>query len=324
MYVSCTVNSSVQYSSPSKIPGLLNMLKLFHGNPKELPKHWLDRLKSITDKHGLVAKEKLLCARLLLQGKAAIWYSAHKKSFSCWDDFQSQFLRRFAINGQAAASALLGRFQYENEPVGVYAASIHYLHDSLLQSAEKPVPDCFLKTLFINGLHPNLREKVMFRRPKTLQDAVGDAVFFEQCLHGEQHVRQPFSNTQCPPVKSNYFGKQPSYPKTKYKRRANVAPPPLPRPQPQPQPPPAPHARPQAAPTSAPHGPATGPASSAAPRATGRSHMLKVATTSMDPFDQLMSLPMRSGLSLEGYIKTCSDATFQEMVHPFNRLREDR
>ncbi|BDA48963.1 hypothetical protein COCOBI_13-0730 [Coccomyxa sp. Obi] len=365
------------YSSPSKIPDLLKKMKPFYGEPEELPKHWLDMFNSIADKQGLGAKEKLFCARLLLRGNASIWYSVHKKSISCWDEFHSQFLGRFGLDGMAAASAFLHRFQYDNEPVGVYADSLHYLHDCLLQPDEKPMPDCLFKNHFITGLHPELREKVLFSRPKNLQDAIGDAVYFEQCLRDEQRNRRhsphiqgppikincpgnqpfypkttepnnyrpsnvpppppppprpqpqprparPFSQTQGPAVKTNCPGKQPFYPKTikpNNNRPANVPPPPPPpRPQPQPQPQPAPHAQPQATPTGVPRVPATGPAPSAAPRGTGGSYILNVPTTSMEHVDQIMSLPVC--ISVEGYIKICSEANFQKMINKMKMLRE--
>ena len=518
---------------------IFNMIEPFRGNSDEVPNDWLDRFRDATDLHNLEDNERLVCARLLMKGNAANWYSAHKQQIKTYADFEDQFLGRFADDSLSIANALFGRFQYNNETVRVYADSILNLHDRL-QRTEAPLPECVLTNHFVSGLMPDLKEKVMYRRPKNLQDAIDDAVFLEQCMNNDarfsQNPSQPPNNYQQqskPPYQKNnnrpynqnnnsnnrqqnalpptghnkeYWGQNrplannqpskdpkddiiidlskkladlriefsqadprlpmhqnfvqmndgeeepvPSKPAPKIdpntiaelqshymalynayapapqpresfaclnylqaehentsnlplldnpavnnclselkqliesaariirsneghtaytteydiyaekrkteaneddwikRRRPNNVgqdafdpneatrqpprqsppqpppPPPQPQPppqtQPQPQPPPQqPAPQPQAAPTGRTRAP--GPAPTTAPRATGRSTILRVPTTSMDPFDQLLSLPMR--FSVEGYIKHCSEASFNKTLTGLRRVREDR
>ena len=187
------------------------MLEAFRGNPEELPNDWLDRFKDVTDLQNLDDREKLVCARLMMKGNAANWYSAHKQQITTFAEFESHFLSRFADDSLSIANALFGRFQHNNENVRVYADSIFNLHDRL-QLAEKPLPECVLTNHFVNGMQQDLREKVMSRRPKNLQDAIDDAVFLEQCLNNEARARRPFSQHPTP-AQNTYQGNKPSYQK---------------------------------------------------------------------------------------------------------------
>ena len=264
-----------------KYNSIFNKIKPFRGYLDEVPHDWLNRFRNVTDLHNVEDKKRLVCARLLMKGNAAIWYLAHKQQIKTYADFEDQFLRRFADDSWYIANALLGRYQYNNETVRVYANRILHLHDRL-QMIEAPLPECVLTIHFLNGLLPKLKEKVMSRRPKNLQDAIDDAVFLEQCMNSDARARQPFSQIPCQP------------------------------PQPVPQP--------QATPAGRTLTP--GPAPATAPKVTGRSTILRVPDTSMDPVNQLLSLPMK--FSVEGYIKHCSEANFNKTLSGLRRVRKDR
>ncbi len=197
-------------SSPFRGNSLFNMIEPFRGNADDVPTDWLDRFRDVTDLQNLDDREKLVCARLLMKGNAANWYSAHKHKISSLAEFEAQFLGRFADDSLSIANALFGRFQNNNESVRVYADSILNLHDRL-QMAENPLPECVLTNHFVNGLSPDLKEKVMSRRPKNLQDAIEDAVFLEQCLNNDARARRPFSQNQGQTPNNYQQGQKPAY-----------------------------------------------------------------------------------------------------------------
>jgi hypothetical protein len=78
---------------------VFKMTKPFTGCSDEVPNDWLDRYRNVTDLHNLGDKERLVCARLLMKGNAAIWYSAHKQQIKTYADFEDQFLRRLMTVG---------------------------------------------------------------------------------------------------------------------------------------------------------------------------------------------------------------------------------
>ena len=207
----------------SKNISITNLLKPFKGTPDEVAYEWLDRFNDIAEMQEFQEKEKLIFARHLMEGSAANWYSAHKRRITCWPEFESQFLGRFAHDGLSIANAFFARYQLPNESVKAFADNLLGLHDRLQLTEGGAMPECVLKNQFINGLHHDLREKVLARRPKCLEDAIDDAVYAERNAN-DSRTQLPLSQNQAP-HHNNYNQPQSNFqagkPPQRYNDRSN-------------------------------------------------------------------------------------------------------
>ena len=141
---------------------------------------WLDRINGAGELGQWDDVLKFNYAKNLLEGQAHSWYNAHKSKIHTWQDFENEFVERFAVDTNSVVTALYSKRQTFQEPVRVYADEFLNLHDRL-QLTDGPLPPRVLTTQFISGLLPELRDKVLNQEPRSVEDALKSAIYFEGC-----------------------------------------------------------------------------------------------------------------------------------------------
>ena len=120
-----------------------------------------------------------------------------------WADFKSALVNRFGEQPEVVANKLYTCRQQKSEDVAQYADRFQRLVAKLVLS-ENSLPSCILLRLFIEGLHPNIRARVINNHPLNLEQAINHARYLQefQPLQADTMVLVPSNNDrrQRPPA----------------------------------------------------------------------------------------------------------------------------
>ncbi|KAK9829181.1 hypothetical protein WJX72_004350 [[Myrmecia] bisecta] len=150
-------------------------IEKFQGLPGDYPQVWLDGLNDNAELYHWDDSYTLKLARAHMAGTAYTWLSANRRKLTNWDSFEQLFLERFGDDDVATAALISTRSQYRDESVNDYSDSLQALFDRV-ESYGEIVPTSLQVVLFTRGLRPDIKEKVLARRPQNLQAAISEAV----------------------------------------------------------------------------------------------------------------------------------------------------
>ena len=162
------------------------MLRPFYDSTYPDDAHdWIADLHCATDSLGFCDAQKMQYAHLLLEGRAATWYRAHKYKIRSFAEFQDLFIERFA----PACSSL---YQYRDESVQKYTSRAYDFID-FIDSQYGPISESTAVQHYIQGLHPYINREVQTHHICSMDSAVDCALYYE-CLDSEeeQDYRQDY------------------------------------------------------------------------------------------------------------------------------------
>jgi hypothetical protein len=158
------VVNNMQHALPAGLtPQALNTAERFDG--KGDAHSWVDHFADLASLYGWSEEITLKVARLRMKGSALRW--ARNRQFISWDDFSSQFLRRFGETKETAISRFESCYQLPDESPTEFA-------DRFLQDAERAgrVEDDVLVYMFIKRLLPDLCDEAGRMRMRSIDEVV--------------------------------------------------------------------------------------------------------------------------------------------------------
>ena len=132
---------------------------------------WIADLHYATESVGFCDTQKMQYAHLLLEGRAATWYRAHKYNIRSFSEFQDLFIERFA---QACSSL----YQYKDESVQGYSSRAYDFMD-FIDSQYGPISESTAVQHYIQGLHPYISREVQTHDICSMDSAVDCALYYE-------------------------------------------------------------------------------------------------------------------------------------------------
>eukprot|EP00198_Chlamydomonas_reinhardtii_P003455 XP_001692791.1 predicted protein [Chlamydomonas reinhardtii] len=151
-------------------------------------RQWLARLDRAKRMYGWTDDQTLDVAVCRLGDSAATWYSGVENSITTWAQFQITFQERFEANQEELYNLLARCQQRRREPVREYADRFRDLASQLSLNTSDPVHTFS----FLRGLQPDIYDQVFLLRPKTLEEAIHDAIYIEE---GSQCYSAPSSRS---------------------------------------------------------------------------------------------------------------------------------
>ena len=136
---------------------------------------WLEHFIATADLSGFDDAQKLVYARLHLEGEAFRWYRVHSQDIICFVDFERRFLQRFAPQGDSLAVAFDTIHQFIDEPVGDFIDRFWLTLDHLEQ-AHGSLPESVVVEHFLRGLLTDIRDLVISQHPQCMEDIL-------DCVH---------------------------------------------------------------------------------------------------------------------------------------------
>ncbi|WIA38111.1 hypothetical protein OEZ86_001473 [Tetradesmus obliquus] len=156
--------SNQQHALPAGLtPQALNTADKFDG--KGDAHAWVENFLDLSSLYGWSEETLLKVARLKMKGPASRW--ARNRQFTDWDDFSSQFLRRFGETKETAICRFESCYQLQDESPTEFA-------DRFLQDAERAgrVEDDALVYMFIKRLRLDLCEEAGRMRMRSIDEVV--------------------------------------------------------------------------------------------------------------------------------------------------------
>lgn len=123
---------------------------------------------------GWIDTQVLCYAGLHLDGRAADWYS--KQDFNEWAAFKKAVLDRFGMDSSKMLLKVSRRRQGDRESVRDFADALR----SFGREANVHPVETMLYHFFLEGLQDEYRAFVLTRRPKTFEEAVAEAEYYEE------------------------------------------------------------------------------------------------------------------------------------------------
>ena len=150
--------------------------------------NWIADLHYATESLGFCDAQKMQYAHLLLEGRAATWYTAHKYQIRSFSEFEDLFIERFA----PACSSL---YQYRDETVQDYTSRAYDFID-FIDSQHGPILESTAVNHYIQGLHPYIGQEVQTHDISSMDSAVDCAIYYE-CLDSEHEQDHQQDYYQC-------------------------------------------------------------------------------------------------------------------------------
>ena len=139
--------------------------------------HWIRHIEMHCASNGLSDQQVLCKACANLTGAAAFWLDTVE--LTNWSDFKCAIISRFGEQPEVIANKLYSCRQQKGEDIAQYSDRFQRLNAKLILS-ENSLPSCILLRLFLEGLRPELRTKVINNHPLTLEQAVNHARYLQE------------------------------------------------------------------------------------------------------------------------------------------------
>ena len=146
-----------------------NPFDTFNDNESENVHLWLHQWQHKKQLQRWSDAEAVQHASLCLGQLPYTWFAAQGQHLQSWDQFSAAMLQRFAENEQALALKLRCRRQQQHKSVQAYADALTMLFD---QTSTPTMSQC---NMFLEGLKPSLKERVVNTCPETLRTAIKHA-----------------------------------------------------------------------------------------------------------------------------------------------------
>ncbi len=164
-------------------PSSLNSIPLFRTNDNA--RHWLERI----ERHARVFRwgehDKLDVARCRLGAEAQVWESGTARGIDTWKDFCDAFLERYDVREEELYNQLTNCRQAPNETVRQYADRYRHLASQLKITIDRDPTHLYN---FLRGLHKPIHQEVYRMRPRTLAQAIEDAIYISEGYGQEGQV----------------------------------------------------------------------------------------------------------------------------------------
>ena len=169
----------------------MQRLKDFSGNNEVLDiSHWLRTVEMLAVANAWTEEQKLCNACASLTGSACFWLDS--ADINDWSDFKSKILERFGDNIDTLAQRLYNCKQKKNETVNSFTDRFRTIASRLAVS-NNAMPATMLLSFYTQGLHEDLRDKIILKHPHSLDQAVTDAKYFEESYKSDN--ASPAANT---------------------------------------------------------------------------------------------------------------------------------
>ena len=158
------------------------LLETFSGCSKHSPKHWLRSIDLAAGLPGWSEVQKVAAACALLVKDAAAW--VHYQDFHEWHTLCHAYTKGFGNSSEdelTELTELMDIRQGSHEDIDNFVTRFN-AKVAAFDDFGNPFPVLMQKKLFIDGLLPYIRQKVVDRRPQTLADAAHDPQYFATYL----------------------------------------------------------------------------------------------------------------------------------------------
>lgn len=175
-------NSAESDALIRKIAGFQTVIPQFDNLSSITPKFFVENLENITNLANCTKSEKLWIMRSRIRGDAltSLIHTPDLNNEKDFDEFKKKFLSFF--DTQYSLSARQKQFanckMLPNEQVKTYAAKVSLATENFFNNPD--LTNAAIKTIFeqtklakfIEGLHPDYKQSVLLKDPKTFQSAV--------------------------------------------------------------------------------------------------------------------------------------------------------
>lgn len=173
-------------TATSVAPSSLNSIPVFRTG--DSARQWLEWV----ERHARLFKwpeaSKLEVARCRLGGEAQVWEMGAAKDITKWQEFKQAFLERYDVREEELYDMLTNCRQGQQETVREYADRYRHLAAQLGIATSQDPSHLYN---FLRGLHRHIYREVYLMRPKSLADAIEDAVYISRGLDDDGGGKPP-------------------------------------------------------------------------------------------------------------------------------------
>lgn len=168
-------------------PSSLNSIPVFQTGDDA--RHWLERIERHAGVFRWEDRDKLEIARCRLGVEAQVWESGAARGINSWNAFREAFLERYDLREEELYSRLTNCQQGRHETVRQYADRYRHLAAQLNITIERDPAHLYN---FLRGLHRRVYHEVYRMRPRTISQAIDDAIYISEGLEEGDSVKPAY------------------------------------------------------------------------------------------------------------------------------------
>lgn len=164
-------------ANPVTFGNLSSVPEFSSSGPTDHASTWLDTIEEFGALFHWTPAQCLSVARCRLSGNAKLWEQGIRSTVTTWEEFRAAFTSRFALRPEILYQRLNDCRQGKFESTQVYTDRFRSLCTQLRINTATDLPHLYQ---FLDGLRPEVYNKVILLKPSTLDEAMEHACYIDQ------------------------------------------------------------------------------------------------------------------------------------------------